>query len=181
MIGLNVAQLLKEPQGATRRYVVEEDAATLGEPTVVGPVHATCSLLRTGRGVLADCEFDASVTTECGRCVEPTTVPVRGRFQEEFVQTVHVRTGVPIDADTEGETFTIDDQHTLDLGEAIRQHVLIAAPLQALHSPDCQGLCEQCGHNLNEGPCACEPDLEGSPFVQLRQILGDDGDRARRP
>src|SRR5918912_1593773 len=98
-------------------------------------------------------------------------MPVAGSFQEEFVQAVDVRTGAPLAESPDADAFVIDANHTLDLGEAIRQHVLMAAPLQPLCRPDCCGLCPECGHNRNEGPCACQPDLESSPFAALRQLI----------
>jgi uncharacterized protein len=43
----------------------------------------------------------------------------------------------------------------LDLDEIVREQLLLALPMRHLCRPDCQGLCPQCGANLNLGPHAC--------------------------
>jgi uncharacterized protein len=171
MIAVNVAQLLQAVQGTTRRLTIEEEAHALGEEAIVGPVRAECSLLRTGHGILADCRFETQLAMECGRCLEPATVRVAGRLQEEFLPTVEVRTGAPLPDPPDADAFSIDENHVLDLGEAIRQHVLMEAPLRPLCRSDCQGLCPSCGSNLNEGSCDCAPAAEDSPFHALKQLI----------
>jgi uncharacterized protein len=171
MITVNVAQLLMSPQGTTRRLSIDEEPSVLGEASIVGPVRAECSLMRTGYGILADCQFQAAVQAECARCLEPATMPVAGRLQEEFLPTVDVRTGAPLAEAPEEGAFAIDENHLLDLGEAIRQHILMETPLQPLCRPDCQGLCPSCGSNLNEGRCDCAPTDPSSPFSALEQLF----------
>ncbi len=178
MIAVNVAQLLLSPHGTTRRFTFEEAAAALDEPSVVGPVRGECSLMRTGHGILTDCRFETALAQECARCLEPATSVVAGRLQEEFLPTVDVRTGAPLPATPEADAFPIGDDHVLDLGEAIRQHVLMAAPLQPLCRPDCQGLCVGCGRNRNEAACDCAPTGEESPFYALKQLLDATGEPA---
>ncbi|HEY7067186.1 MAG TPA: DUF177 domain-containing protein [Chloroflexota bacterium] len=171
MLEFNVSQLLLAPQGTRRHFTFEDEARALREPMVVGPVRGEVTFTRTQQGVLADCRFETTLGLECGRCLEPAVVPVSGGFQEEFAQAVDVRTGAPLPEAPDEDAFTIDANHYLDLGEAIRQHVLMAAPLQPLCRPDCRGLCMRCGQNLNEQTCTCEPSLEDSPFHALHNLL----------
>ena len=178
MIAVNVAQLLQAPQGTTRRFTVEEEADALGEESIVGPLRADCCLLRTGYGILADCKFEAQLALECARCLEPATARVAGRLQEEFLPSVDVRTGAPVHDAPDPEAFAIDENHILDLGEAIRQHVLTEAPLQPLCRPNCQGLCPSCGSDLNQGSCGCAPAAEDSPFYALKQLIDPTGEVA---
>jgi uncharacterized protein len=180
MIGINVAQLLQQPQGTVRQFAFDEDPDVLDETCIVGRVRAEGTLTRAGAGVLADCRFETALAGECARCLENAVTPVVGRFQEQFVPTVDVRTGIPLPEDRpDGEEFQIDANHVLDLGEALRQHVLTATPLQPLCRPDCRGLCAQCGCNLNERACNCAPSASGSPFAALKQLLDEPGDQAR--
>ncbi|HLH23837.1 MAG TPA: YceD family protein [Chloroflexota bacterium] len=170
MLEFNVSQLLLAPQGARRQFAFDEEAAALREPSIVGRVRGAVTFTRT-QGILVDCQFDTTMALECGRCLEPAIVPVSGHFEEEFAVAFDVRTGAPLAAPPDAEAFTIDANHYLDLGEAIRQNVLMAAPLQPLCRSDCRGLCIRCGQNLNEGACACEPSQADSPFAALQQLL----------
>jgi uncharacterized protein len=58
----------------------------------------------------------------------------------------------------------------IDLLPAIREHVILATPLQCLCKEDCLGLCQVCGANLNEGMCeCCTPVTASSPPVPFKQ------------
>lgn len=43
----------------------------------------------------------------------------------------------------------------LDLDEIMREQLLLALPMKHLCRMDCQGLCSECGANLNLGPHTC--------------------------
>jgi len=50
------------------------------------------------------------------------------------------------------------------------EDIVLSMPPKLLCKPDCAGLCQRCGRNLNEGPCACGP--EGDPrWEALRNLL----------
>ena len=43
----------------------------------------------------------------------------------------------------------------VDLGEEIRQEMILANPAKILCSKDCKGICPKCGMNLNKEKCKC--------------------------
>ncbi len=45
----------------------------------------------------------------------------------------------------------------VDLGEEIRQEMILSNPAKVLCSDDCKGICPECGANLNVEQCKCEP------------------------
>ena len=65
------------------------------------------------------------------------------------------------------------DGDRLDLGEVVREQVLLALPLKPLCREDCRGLCPRCGQNRNLGPCGCPPPEEpGDPRLEpLRKLV----------
>jgi uncharacterized protein len=67
--------------------------------------------------------------------------------------------------------LTIGDDGFLDLGPVVRQLAVLAVPMQVYCRPDCLGLCPECGANLNEGPCNCEPDDVDPRLTGLRSLL----------
>jgi uncharacterized protein len=81
-------------------------------------------------------------------------------LEERFYPTVDVVTGMPLPRIDEDEVFAIDDHHLLNLTEAVRQRVLLDIPMATLCKEDCAGLCAQCGHDLNLGPCECQPEVD---------------------
>ncbi|MCL2300447.1 MAG: DUF177 domain-containing protein [Firmicutes bacterium] len=49
------------------------------------------------------------------------------------------------------------------------EDIVLSMPPRLLCKPDCAGLCQRCGKNLNEGPCDCKP--EGDPRWAALQDL----------
>jgi len=78
-------------------------------------------------------------------------------LEDEYFPITDVGTMTPQPVAVEDECFTINRYNTLDLTEAVRQRALLVIPMKPLCRQDCAGLCPDCGHNLNRGPCACPP------------------------
>jgi uncharacterized protein len=95
---------------------------------------------------------------------------MRVNFEEQFYPTVDVVTGMPLPPFDQEEIFPIDDHHQIDLTEMLRQNVLLALPMVTLCQEDCKGLCPQCGHDLNLGPCECKPEVD-TRFSVLEKLL----------
>jgi uncharacterized protein len=170
------------PVGSSRKVAIDEPTPRFGsEPNVTGPVRGTARLLRTQNGVLVRASLNATVQLDCSRCLEPLERDVAVELEEEFLPSIHVLTGAPLDA-PEDEALSIDERHVLDLTEAARQYVETALPLKPLCSPSCRGLCATCGTNLNAGACTCatEPAAASGPFAALAGLIGDDQDAQTR-
>ena len=59
----------------------------------------------------------------------------------------------------------------INLTEPVRDAILLALPMNQLCAEDCQGLCSQCGLNLNESECKCGDDAAIDPrFEKLKQL-----------
>ena len=67
------------------------------------------------------------------------------------------------------EVFPMVDDNA-DLEEIVRTVFVLNLDSKLLCKPDCKGICCRCGHNLNEGPCSCEKELDPR-FAALRQLL----------
>ncbi len=120
----NVAQLLKEPIGAVRRYEVVEDISELDpELSLLGPLVGTVQLMRIHSGVLVSTNLSTALKVTCNRCLEPIALPVRFETEESFRPLTEVHTGryLPPDEfegeeeDLEDEALIINEQHILDL------------------------------------------------------------------
>jgi len=169
----NVAELLKSPLGAARQVAIDEARPRFGpDLKVTSPVRGAARLLRTQNGVLVRARLTTAVELECSRCLEPVQRELEIDLAEEFRPSVHIVTGVPLDA-PDDEALLIDEHHVLDLTEAVRQYISTALPLQPLCTPTCRGLCATCGKNLNEGPCGCalEPAPATGPFAALAGLI----------
>lgn len=54
------------------------------------------------------------------------------------------------------KSYSLDDlDKFLDIDQDIREEILLNFSLKVLCSPNCLGLCSECGNNLNWGKCNC--------------------------
>ncbi len=92
--------------------------------------------------VMCDCEYSAP----CDRCGADTVkhymVPI------ERVLVAKLENG-------ENDEIILLEDFKLDLEELIFTEVVLAMPRKHLCNEDCLGLCQECGKNLNNGPCGC--------------------------
>jgi uncharacterized protein len=162
---INVAQLLKESVGAVRTYEIDE---TTGEEL---PIKGTVTLLRTNRSILVTGSLDTATRGECSRCLQKYEYPLHIEIEEEYFLTRDPVSGVALPPPGEAGAFLIDENHILDLSEAIRQYTIMALPMKPICREDCAGLCPHCGRNLNLGTCECQPtppDARWAPLLALR-------------
>ena len=154
----NVAQLLKEGVGASRRHTVSGDLYDIDENNP-GATHAKgeALLVRTPKGILVTGKVHLRITQACRRCLEMMETEVSFELEEEFLPSIDIETGasLPI-ADNDEKDLVIDEHHTLDLTEVLRQYAVVAGMTPGLCRPDCRGLCPNCGKNLNLGLCECD-------------------------
>jgi uncharacterized protein len=149
-----VSQQLKSSIGTTREYEIDELIDVLGIG-VKSRISGTVKFTRTHRGILAQGILKTLIPVECSRCLKVFDYPVDVHIEEEYFPIIDVNIGVPLEIPDEPGSFTIDEHHLLDLSEAIRQNALLAVPMKPLCREDCAGLCQQCGKDLNAGPCDC--------------------------
>jgi len=58
----------------------------------------------------------------------------------------------------------------VDITGDFREAVLLNMASYPVCSPDCRGLCPQCGRNLNKGSCSCHAPERSSPWDGLDQL-----------
>jgi uncharacterized protein len=168
----NVAQLMKSPVGTSLVSDIDEKEIQLDKDLkIVGPVKGHARMRRVNQGLLVDGWVDLTLEFMCTRCLKQFEQLMHIAFEERFYPTVDVVTGTPLPPTQEDDVFSIDEHHQIDLTEAIRQNVLLAIPMVTLCQEDCAGLCAQCGHDLNLGPCNCVPDEVDSRLNVLKTLL----------
>ena len=172
----NVATLLKEPTGSSRRYPIEATVEALDGLALLAPLRGEVTLLRLGPqqgetgAILVLGRLTTAVLLDCSRCLTPAQVEVSFEMEDPYYPQFDVVTGHRLAGHQDDLGFDLTTDHQLDLSEAVWQHVTLAAPLQPLCSPDCAGLCPVCGQNRREQPCTHEA-VDVDPRLAALQAL----------
>jgi uncharacterized protein len=148
----NVAGLLADVPGAGRTHeVVDAQIDLPDELQLATPIAGPVRLVRTNRGVLVEARLSTSLAGECSRCLRPLTTPLEIALSEEYLPSLDLTTGRPVDAGDEPDALRLSDHHEVDLEPSVRDAILLAEPIAPLDRPDCPGLCAVCGLPLDEG------------------------------
>jgi uncharacterized protein len=134
--------------------------------------HAKIDLLkRDNETAVLKGEILASVEFFCDRCGEPFEYALAADFFYLFKtgrdSSVHLQ---DMECSEEDCSTVYLDEPVIDVGEVLREQVLLAAPVRRICDEACRGLCSGCGAILAHDPCRCLPDRSDSPFAVLNHF-----------
>lgn len=129
-------------------------------------------------GCLVRGTLRGKVKLPCDRCADPMLLDVRQSFDEfeAFPPSSFGKIGP--DSDQEDSFDPLDTElifmekngPVLDLGALLWEEFALALPVKPLCSPECKGICPQCGVNFNREHCDCFRD-DGDPrMAALREL-----------
>lgn len=100
------------------------------------PLTIEAQVEKAENAVIVHAEVEGSYELECGRCLDP----IVSEGTKDFDLYIEV------------------DQSTelIDVGEELRQEIMLAFWSNELCKEDCKGLCPDCGANLNREVCKCK-------------------------
>ena len=142
-----------------------------------GPLAWQADISNTGDALLVTGTVEGEAKTACARCLDEVSFPVTGEIEGYFL--LDETKAAPEDMD-EDEFDVLPADKVIDLEPLITAALLLEFPLIPLCDEECKGLCPQCGANLNEGPCGCEPaaddddDMPPNPFAALKDFPFDE-------
>jgi uncharacterized protein len=112
----------------------------------------------------------AELELTCSRCVEPYRFPIDAGFDLRYLPSSEASGDAEreIEEDDLETSYYAEDQ--IDLSELMREQFYLALPMKPLCCEDCNGLCAQCGTNLNTGTCDCAPVWEDPRLAALKQL-----------
>ena len=117
--------------------VLEKESFTFDNEDIqcLEPVCVSAYLECIGSVVSAKASARANFSVLCGRCLRS--------FEKEIVKDLVFH-------------YDLDEQPKyIELGEDIRQEILLDFPYKVLCADDCKGICLKCGMDLNDDKCKC--------------------------
>ncbi len=154
-----------------RKITLSQDPQTLGLSWKDGqfrsPVLLELQITRRGDRFYAQGKITAEVEAKCSRCLKEFILPLG----IPFTLTIKLSPQGGKDDDAEGDFLLLAPRtEALEIGDRVRQLILLALPLKPLCRPDCRGLCPICGKDLNEGGCRCRREALDPRWEKLRSL-----------
>ena len=114
-------------------------------PNKIVKAAVTLSFSVASKEILVRGSVSGEREVQCARCLKTARQP----FAEEFLETYSNKLEI------------------IDIMYLVRQTLALTEEIRFLCTPDCKGLCPQCGQDLNAAPCGCKPE-NLSPFAELK-------------
>ena len=114
----------------------EDIGLTSQEADIRSLLNVKARLEKVDNFIIADTHIKAEFGYTCARCLEELHSTEERSYKFDFEVTT--------------------DIESIDLGEEIRQEIIMANPARVLCSKNCKGICPQCGANLNKEKCKCK-------------------------
>ncbi|HEY3886380.1 MAG TPA: DUF177 domain-containing protein [Vicinamibacterales bacterium] len=140
---------------------------------IAAPAHLVMDVQKDRDAFRVTGRVATTLELECGRCLERFQVPVNSPFELRYVSVAHNAGDGEreIGEDDLSTTYYKDD--ALDVEDLMREQFQLALPMKPLCSETCQGLCPECGTNLNTAACSCAPKWEDPRLGALKGLLGE--------
>ncbi|MCW2740028.1 MAG: hypothetical protein JWR45_450 [Blastococcus sp.] len=120
-------------------------------------------------GVLVTGDLDVPVVGSCARCLEP--LDDRLHFD---VQELYAYEGSTTEATSEEDEVRRVEGDFLDLEPLARDTVVLNLPLAPVCTPDCAGLCVDCGQRLDDLPADHTHEVVDARWAALAAKFGAD-------
>lgn len=135
------------------------------------PAHSEVKVSLWGERLSVEGKLVADLVLTCSRCLKPFTRKIQKGFELEYRPDPVVET----EGEDLGLTYTDleigfyrDDR--LDLGAVVSEQIVLEIPMKPICQEACKGLCDQCGADLNESSCDCQPRTIDPRFEALLEV-----------
>lgn len=152
---LDVHDLGRSPGSMRALDTTLEAPAGFGTDIVAVPlgssVHLDLRLEAVMEGVYVSGLVTADAVGECARCLTELEIDVDVDVAELFLYPDRAAALAEEQADEENpdEVYLVENE-LIDLEPPLRDAVVTSLPFSPLCRPDCQGLCSECGADLND-------------------------------
>lgn len=141
------------------------------EVSVIVPPAVRLWLRRTrGREIRVKGSLTTTVEVLCDRCLVAFNVPIEVSFDLLYapIETLTPQQDVPLTEEDLDYGFYRDNR--LEVDGLVQEQIFLALPFRRLCRSECRGLCPQCGADLNQQTCSCQPQRVSAWWSALQEL-----------
>jgi len=139
-----------------------------GEAVFDGPIKVSVEIHDMSERYRVVGRVSAVAMLACGRCLKQLKIKLAPQFD-----IVHVKDAAEEEGEIPpGETDELAmEGDIIDIGEDVRQTILLELPMNPICGKTCKGLCQSCGTDLNKKKCGCDQPALNKPFAGIKNII----------
>lgn len=135
---------------------------------ITEPVCASGKIVDQSGYMKLTLEIIVKYNTACARCL----LPLDKTLTLNFIKTIAVEGTLENEETDEVITeYILINENKLDLMKIAEEQLFFDFPFRHLCSEDCRGLCQKCGHDLNESDCGCSGNEIDPRLEVLKSLL----------
>lgn len=163
----------RQPQNHFSRTFQPADVGQEGDVyRIVAPVDLDFDIFKDKEKFRLAGTVRTELELSCSRCLEPFRLPVDASFDQRFLPAAEMGDEAERELQDEDVDISYYRDDRIDLNELLREQFYLTLPMKPLCRDDCNGLCPQCGTNLNTGACGCAARWEDPRLAPLKGLMG---------
>lgn len=135
-------------------------------------VDVLCVVKKMRETVFIDGNLEATVVSNCSRCLETTQFPIESTFRYTFVPAKNRLIEEELSPEYLEYGFYEDD--VIELEDLIFEQIVLQIPIKVLCTNTCKGLCPHCGININMASCGCRTEFIDERLSVLKKLKVSD-------
>jgi len=175
---LTETELLLEFEEKPQTFPVLADLIRQKECDVIAPIKIRLRVYQVSDIVEVEGNLEARIRLSCSRCLQDYETQLASDFSLTYTRGVadgiaasSPQKELELKAQDLGVIFFNGEE--IDFIEGIQEQAVMALPLKPLCQPQCQGLCPNCGADLNREDCTCDRTPKNSQFAALKNVKWD--------
>lgn len=157
----NFGFLLDGLPGASSDATIDYPSAEL-DGILLEPLYGSFRASRTAQGLYLKGTLYSDVDSHCARCTNPHRQSIAMELDEHY----YLPSAIP-----DENALVVYDDGVINLGQLVRDLSVVSVPIQTVCREDCEGLCMECGVNLNNEQCDCVDEDIDPRFAVLKELL----------
>ena len=160
-MNISLLRLPADGLAFTHQYSPDELETTEHEFELETPPLVTGRVERAGMDMRVRGEVKAKLVAVCDRCLNEVAIPIAAPFDLIYLPE---DPGAGQTGETELHERDLDlavyENDQINLDDLVLEQLELNLPARVLCREDCQGLCSECGADLNAEQCRCEKPID---------------------
>ena len=140
------------------------------EPEIDDPLILDVTLrMPSGSTYVLTGRLSGTAMAPCRRCLKPASIPIEVPLRVVFQERGRDARG-EVDPGDDDIVWLERGATRIELDQQVRDRLFLETERFPLCTPDCKGICPQCGQNFNEGSCDCSFEAVDSRWEALEGL-----------